>query len=692
MRKRVLIGSGVAVLAILASLLVWQGSFNFGDYGPTSPGETFLFWAISTLIFLLTVTLGFMLFRTGVKLYMEWQSNRAGSRIRSKLIVGALMLSFVPVIFLIAFEYFVLNRNLEKWFNRPAEHVRTDLLTAESSFKSEFQAKVRAQAEYIALLPQTTAALTIPDTAFFSKLCAERDIARLLLTNPAGGTVELCAPSDNAPKTKETTIRTPVVGTDATLALTSRLPQDFAALQAEINQHVRDYDQLASSKGRIFNLYLLYMILIAAFVLFLATWIARILADQISNPISALLHAAGEVRRGNLSARVRVKAIDELATLVRGFNEMIQELEANSRELENRRQFTEAILESIPTGVISLTADGKIQRINRALRGIFPEEQVARATHLRDLFCPEDAAEIRYLMKRARRTGLAASQFDYAAPDKMMHLAVTVSAIAQRGSSGFVIVLEDTSELLRAQKTAAWQEVARRIAHELKNPLTPIALSAERISRQIDRVTSSGDAQRILHECSATIAREVESVKTLVDEFSQFARFPTAQPVRCDLNDIVQNAMEVFGDRLLGIQIRMVLADSLPAVSVDPEQFKRVVINLVDNAAEAMHDSLVRNLLIATQSMTDSVELTIADTGCGITPEDKEKLFLPYFSTKRRGTGLGLAIVARIVADHNATIRVEENKPAGARFMVEIPALAAIEAAENEARAAETPA
>ncbi len=215
--------------------------------------------------------------------------------------------------------------------------------------------------------------------------------------------------------------------------------------------------------------------------------------------------------------------------------------------------------------------------------------------------------------------------------------------------------------------------MARRIAHELKNPLTPIALSAERIARQLDR-GSNPESQRILRECASTISREVESVKNLANEFSQFSRFPAAQPVRCDLNQIVRNGLDVFAGRLDGIELQVDLSPDLPPVNLDPEQFKRVVVNLVDNAAEAMRDALVRKLFVATRASTEAVELLVADTGCGISADDKEKLFLPYFSTKNRGTGLGLAIVSHILAEHGGRIRVEDNRPSGARFYVEVPA------------------
>jgi two-component system, NtrC family, nitrogen regulation sensor histidine kinase NtrY len=688
MRKRVLIAVGAVVLALLVVMLVWQGSFTLGDYAPANPEQTVVFWAVSTLIALLTVIVGFMLFRTAVKLYIELQSNRAGSRIRSKLVVGALALSFVPVIFLVLFGYGVMNRNLAKWFSRPGEGVNLELSKTGKALRTEFETRVTAQTRWIAASPQTYSAGGEGDVnlAFFGRKCEEQALDRLWLSLADGRRLDLCVAQPERPPYLSFTARVPVEGVaGVTLSATAHMPIDLAAEQSTINRYVGEYSQLAAYRNQMRNLYLLYITAIALFVLFFATWIARILADQISNPISALLRAADEVRKGNLGYRLRIRAIDELATLVRGFNEMMQALEENSKELENRRRFTEAILESIPTGVISISADGRIVRINRALGGIFSEERIARATYLRDLFSQEDAAELRYMMNRARRTGLAATQLEFKAAGKSMNLAVTVAALEQDATSGFVLVLEDTSELIRAQRAVAWQEVARRVAHELKNPLTPIGLGAERIARQIERGITP-ESERIIRESSLTIAREVESVRLLVDEFAQFSRFPASQPTHCDLNQIVRAAMEVFSGRLEGIDVRVAIEPALPQVNVDPEHFKRVVVNLVDNAAEALQQSMVRGLLVATRLLApEIIELVVADTGPGISPEVKEKLFLPYFSTKRRGTGLGLAIVARIVADNGATIRIEENKPAGTRFIVEIPALAAVSDAPDPA-------
>jgi len=691
MKKRLLYGLGVALLAICVTLVVWQGSFSFGDYGPSSPEQTYLLWAVSTLVFLLTVTLGFMLFRTGLKLYIERRSGREGSRIRTKLVVGALALSFLPVCFLVLWGVSVLNRNLEKWFSRPAENVRLDLAEIGQALAREARDRAHAEARWLAALPetQTYAAGGRRTLGFFERICRDGGYRSAFIERTDGTRLVVCPAAPVDPRRPSVAARLAIAGQapQAVLELEMAAPLDLAAKEAEIAGHIHEYDQLASRRKETRNVYILLLLAVSLFILFAATWIAQFLARQISEPISALLDAAGRVRQGDLSARVRVRAIDELATLVRAFNEMTQELEGNSQELERRRRFTEAILENIPTGVISLSADGRIQRVNPALARILPPEQVARATRLEDLFAREDAAEIRYLCKRARRTGLASRQLELKHDRRTLHLAITVSALEDKLNSGFVLVLEDTSELLRAQRAAAWHEVARRVAHEIKNPLTPIALSAERIGRQLDKLGSPSEPWRIIRECSAIISGEVESVRTLVDEFSQLARFPAAVPAPSDLNQAVEAALAVFAGRLEGIEILTDLSPDLPQVNIDREQFKRVVVNLVDNAAESMQDSPLKRLFVGTQAPTaDTVELIIADTGCGVSPEDREKLFLPYFSTKGRGTGLGLAVVAHILADHNAQIRVEDNIPAGARFLIEIPAF---EAAEPEARAAE---
>jgi len=691
MKRRVVHLLGAVALAVSIVLVIWQGSFTFGEFAPTSIEQTYLFWAVSTLIFLVMVTLGFILFRTGVRLYIERQADRDGTGLKTKMVIGALALSFIPVFFMVLFSVSVLNRNLEKWFSRPAMNVRLDLEKVNSSLKREANEKARAQADWLAGLPEVRsyAVTGIRNKRLFDAICRKRNLGQAYLVRPDGARLEICpaAVPETGTAGRMVTVRTPLPGEaeDGTyLMLASPMPIDLAAMQQSIEQSIREYDQLASNRKATRRVYLLLLALITLFILFVATWIALFLARQINVPISAVLEAARQVRSGNLSYRIDVRAIDELRSLVRSFNEMTRDLEANRRELESRRRFIEATLENIPTGVLSITSGGKIQMVNRALSRIFPEEQVRAAKHLRDLFPEEDAAELRYLMNRARRTGVANRQFDFKSDGRAFHLSVTVSALDDKLNPGCVVVMEDTSEVLRAQKAAAWREVARRIAHELKNPLTPISLCAQRISRHIGRAPEWNgppppEVERVLRECSATISEEIESVRSLVDEFSRFARFPAAQPEPADLNEVVRSALSVFEGRLDGIELTKDFAQELPQVRIDREQFKRVVVNLVDNSAEAMEGALRKQLYVGTRvAGTDAVELIVADTGCGVSMEDKEKLFLPYFSTKGRGTGLGLAIVNHILSEHGAGIRVEDNHPVGARFIIEIPAMAPV--------------
>ena len=339
----------------------------------------------------------------------------------------------------------------------------------------------------------------------------------------------------------------------------------------------------------------------------------------------------------------------------------------------------EIILESIPTGVLSLDARRRVTRVNTALVRIFPspETRFASATSLEECFPPEVVDDLRTLLRQSDRMGSVSSQMEMDWERQHLDLAVTAASLhIDRQQLGYVLVFEDLSGLLRAQKQAAWREVAQRIAHEIKNPLTPIALSAERIRRHLERGRPPDEQSlAVILGCAVTIGSAVETVRTLVDEFSTLARFPTAQPQPADINGIIRNALSLFDGRLDGIVVHTVLAPDLPNVMADPEAMKRAIANLVDNAAEALRGALLREVHISTALLyrKEMVEIVVADTGHGVSPEVKEKLFLPYFSTKKRGTGLGLAIVSRIMEDHHGSIRVEENLPVGSRFILELP-------------------
>ena len=413
-------------------------------------------------------------------------------------------------------------------------------------------------------------------------------------------------------------------------------------------------------------------------------------------PIQALAEATREISRGNFDHHIDVQAQDELGTLVRSFNRMTEQLGEGRRQIneftqsleqaieerERRRKLMEAILENIPTGVISLTSSGDVARVNSAVPAILGD-YARTARTLPELVGDEAARTVLHLMRRSLRMGAASREIEIATMGRLVRAAVTVSSLGPRRSNpGFVVVIDDLTDLLRAQKAAAWQEVAQRIAHEIKNPLTPIQLSAQRLLRHLER-TSAGrpegprnEFEKLAAECAGLIEREVQTLESLVDEFSQFARFPAARLAPADVNTIVSSALELFRGRLDGIELRKELAPSLPPVKADRELLRRVVANLIDNAAEAMEGSAIRQMRVATrvEGDGDAVEIEISDSGHGISPEDKERLFLPHFSTKERGTGLGLAIASRIVAEHNGTLRVEDNLPMGSRFLIRFPA------------------
>jgi hypothetical protein len=379
-----------------------------------------------------------------------------------------------------------------------------------------------------------------------------------------------------------------------------------------------------------------------------------------------------------------------MAELVRSFNHMAADLEtsrqmadsssaqltAANASIEERRRELETIVETIPSGVVTLDGSGTVLQANRAFAVLIGQHRDAglRGEKLDSLLPPESVDDLAGVIRRGQRMGAASTEIEFHARGRTMHLAVTSARLELAHSKvGTVLVVEDTSELLRAQRQLAWKEVAQRVAHEIKNPLTPIALSAERIGRHLDR--SLPDSPAIIRKCSEVILGCVATLRTLVDQFSALAQFPAPQPRACDMNRVVEEALALFAGRLDGITVTRALEPDLPMVLADPEAIRRALANLIDNAAEAMQGSLLRLLDICSALSEDgsAVEVSVSDTGHGLTDEIRERLFLPFYSTKQRGTGLGLSIAAKIVQEHGGSIRAESNSPKGARFLVRLP-------------------
>jgi PAS domain S-box-containing protein len=479
------------------------------------------------------------------------------------------------------------------------------------------------------------------------------------------------------------------------LVVANKTSPDFLKRLNIIQAQTQEYENVKQSLRAVKRQMLLILFFFTLLVLSAATWVALFLSKQVTVPIQALAEGTREVSAGNFSYQVPEQVQDELGRLVRSFNSMTTQLADNRaqideftrnlqqavQELERRRQLMETVLENIPAGVIYLDASGSILRTNTALTQMFGGES-RNVTSLEALLGAEAHRVLLQLMRRALRMGVVSREIEVVESGRVLHLAVTVSSLGpRRANTGFVLVFDDLTEVLRTQKSAAWQEVARRIAHEIKNPLTPIQLSAQRLNHQIALRTESGappmdpELTQIAQECARLIEREVATLAALVNEFSQFVRFPAAKLTPTDTNTTVHEAIEVFSGRLDGIQIKTALEQNLPAIRADGPLLRSVIVNLIDNAAEALEGAPCREISVKThlRSESDTIEIAVADTGHGISPEDKDRLFLPHFSTKERGTGLGLAIAARIISEHGGSLRVEDNFPVGSKFLIELP-------------------
>jgi len=720
-RKQVIILLAIAVLLLFA-VLASQTAFNPTILQAETNQQAVVFYALSLLISLLFVALTFVLARNLLKLFAERRMGVLGSKFRTRMVAGALLLSFVPVMVMYWFAYGLMNRSIDKWFSTPLEEVRSDTNAMTSLLANYAMQNARVEAAAIAASPEIERAfaghgfsvvvsefqhrqLTLQggfalalrdgnaEAAFNAPGAWAALKSRLPLADAAAG-----RPAQFTWQQTDYSLGIAPVEGGGQIVVAIPLPREFSQTVRQVEASQQRYFQLSRERRRVRQTYVGLLLLLTMMVLFVTTWLALFLAKLVTRPLAALAEATQEISRGRLDYRVDVSAADEIGDLVRSFNRMAEDLEASRRqiesssrdlsaanaELDQRRRQTETILESIPTGVLSLDGDRRVIHVNQALlRMFYPDPghdtsgQILRGASLAEVFPAEVLEDFEPLLRRADRMGMTTSQMEMQLPRGPLNVAVTVAILKHQGEgSGYVVVFEDLSDLLKAQKQAAWREVARRVAHEIKNPLTPIALSAERIQRHLDRAKpADAAALGVVRSCAETIADAVETVRQLVDEFSTLARFPVAKPKPADINEVIESVLSMFDGRLEGIGLHKSLASDLPKVLADGEAIKRAVANLVDNAAEALQTSVVREIEISTALVAsrDAVEITVADTGHGVTRELKEKLFLPYFSTKKRGTGLGLAIVSRIIEDHRGSIRVEENRPVGTRFVVELP-------------------
>ena len=734
-RRRWRIAILTVLTVLLFGLLFVQSAFDTLKWlKPVSASETLILYSLSTVNLVAFIVLLMVLVRNIIKLNRERAGSRHGAKFKTRLVKFSITLSLLPVIFLFFATSGLINRSVDKWFSEPAREMVINARQIQRVYIEGEMGDLRQLASTMARLLARTEDEQIND-ALASELKAQ-DLSLAQVFDQTGFLIaEQSKPGPNMPIQQFSDFRD---GTNAktnsgmitdaegkvylvastpipklvgrTLFIAQQIPQEITDRIHKIDELEAAYDSLKRDQNKVKNTALLTLGLITLLTLFIAFWLAIYLARTVAEPVQKLVEATERIKQGDLTHRAEVVGDDELAALALSFNEMTAELSENRHRLElsaeelqssnaaldERRGYIEAILQSLSAGVISLDEDGNVTTINDAARELLKIEWASPTGMALEALLPEEQREeLRRMVRRAARLNSVTREVHFTLANQTnLDAALTVTALQDpRGQlRGAVIVIEDLTELIEAQRRAAWSEVARRMAHEIKNPLTPIRLSAERLAKNLISEANgamggasgnNGLSERqtnLVRECTSMIGAEVSTLQRMVDEFSDFARLPSAKLEAASLNEVVASTLKLYDERLDGIRLESHLAEGLPPVMLDAEQIKRVLVNLIENAAEALTPTFDkangdRCITVRTREISerDTVELTIADTGPGISPSDRERIFDPYFSTRKRGTGLGLAIVSRIVAEHQGRIRVQENKPRGARFIIELP-------------------
>ncbi|MDR3750649.1 MAG: ATP-binding protein [Terracidiphilus sp.] len=728
-RSVALLAGGVLLFfALLGGLNAFNTS-NVAFLNPETSGETLVFTSLTVVVFLLLMVLLMLLLRNMVKLYADQSSSALGSRLRTRMVLGAVLIAVIPAAFMFLFSFQLMNRSIDRWFSPNTSELHEDSTRVVLELAQYVTSNARGEAESIAATGAVDRDLPALQKAMASRritldggfvVVYGKDMQRMasfnapaesspssLLTWLDGGErsgvslhgelseilLSAARRSDNPVirvADQEYALGIAATSSGKVVVTALPMPQGLSQTTTRIRSGADAYWKLFRSRRQIRDIFFLMLLLITVFVFFSSVWLALFLSKQITRPVEALADAMDEIATGKYDHRVAVIATGEMGDLVRAFNHMAADLDASrqlaesssaqltaaNQAIEERRRELETIVETIPSGVVTLDGTGLVLQANRAFAVLMGrrEDLSLNGERIETLMPAECAEDLAGVIRRGHRMGAASTEIEFNARSRTIHLAITSARLElARSQPGTVLVVEDTTELLRAQRQLAWKEVAQRVAHEIKNPLTPIALSAERIARHLDR--GQADSPNVIRKCSEVILSCVGTLRTLVDQFSALAQFPASQPRACDMNQVADEALALFAGRLTGITVQRNLEPGLPTVLADPDAIRRALANLIDNAAEAMQGSLLRVLSIRSTLSEDggAVEVSVADTGHGLTDEIRERLFLPFYSTKHRGTGLGLSIAAKIVQEHGGSIRAEANSPKGARFLLRLP-------------------
>jgi two-component system nitrogen regulation sensor histidine kinase NtrY len=722
-RKRNLLLIGGGLLLIVAATV-----FEVGTRTSQLPfASNLIVFALFNLNLVVLLLLLVLLFRNLIKLFFERRNRVIGSRFKTKLVLTYLTLALAPgiLIFIIASNF--ITTSIDGWFKPQVERPLDQAMEVAQTYYQTQEATALRHARYTARIVRQDGLLDEVRREALAGFLAEQQerlaVSLLAVLGPEGQEVaHVKSPGlgswtahevnrahlGQALEGQEITTTHELQQGDMVQALAPvrdaedriagvmvvgiHVPQRLESRLRDISQAFQEYKQLKLLKTPIKGIYILLFLLMTLIIVFSATWFGLYLARGITDPIQLLAEGTREVAAGNLGYKVEVRADDEIGILVDSFNRMTgdlgvsqaklqetyRDLQAKHAEVEHRRRYTEAVLDTVGTGVVSTNEAGLVTTVNGAaerMLGLAASD--VQGVPAAQVFRPPAFSDIAALIQRVGR-------LHEGVLDREVHLrrdgqAVTLlaSATELRGPDGrymgMVLAFEDLTELLKAQRLAAWREVAQRIAHEIKNPLTPIQLSAQRLRRRLAEGRTA-DEKRLLEEATGTIIHEVDGLKRLVDEFSRFARMPALTPRPTDLARLLEGVVTLYRDSHPAVRIRAAFDPDLPPVEVDPDQIKRAVLNLVDNAVEAVGPAGDVSVEAAWLGPAHRARIVVTDDGPGIAPEDKDRLFVPYFSTKTTGMGLGLPIVQQIVTDHGGTIRVEDNLPRGSRFVLELPA------------------
>ena len=728
--RLILLGIVVLLGALVAMVALADRST---ELNPDFLTEVVLY-ALSAADLTMLIALVFVLARNVVKLAVERRRGLPFSRFRAKLVLAFLGLTIVPSLLVLLVGGELIRSSTQLWVSTPIDDVLRSATEIAGDYYRERGASVAGRAARIAhevpIAPLASGDVDTVRAAIDAnikqgavalvevyRLQGSAPVLLVAVESPSLPRGHVRASADRlaarvASGAAQTDVHEPLEGggelvragalvRDAenrpagVVIASDYLSGDLATHSRKITEAYEDYSQLRVLKRPLQGVYLSLFLMMTLMILVSATWTGLYLAKRITRPVQMLAAGAREIGAGHLDHRIEPETRDEFGSLVEAFNTMAGELAASQRKLERsrvdlerknlqldeRRRYIETVFERIATGVVSVGPDGRIQTINGAALRLLDVDRNAVGAPTDEAFGRDD---LHPLLALLRHGGSApeAQEIALTRDGRELHLtAAATTLVGEDGSAaGSVLVFDDVTPLIRTQKVAAWRDVARRLAHEIKNPLTPIQLCAERLRRHFG--SAAPPVRELVDECTSTIVGEVESLKALVDEFAQFARMPAPRSVPTDLNRLLTDTLALYQGLFRDIRISRRLAEGIPPVRIDGEQVRRVIINLIDNAVEALggaggprRPGAPGEIVVETRHDPGNgvARIVVCDNGPGIPAADREKLFMPYYSTKRRGSGLGLAIVRRIIAEHGGSIEVADNVPSGTRFTIELP-------------------